>query len=315
MPISVALPAPSVEWESELYGLAATNNPASTPAANISSATGARGMRPSWSSDHLLDSNQTAARSYVGWGGRGGSVATTWFQRNGRPCYRQTNTAANNQGEGISMPTAPIYYGRSADIAPGALHPPNGVVWVVDFHVAVTLFGGVVPLWPNNKCGFFFLPLGNVNGFDIDTFMPTGATPAGGFAMFLNNVAGAARWQYTAWAQGTGAILEQVTVPLAQVPNVTDWSSFRFIIVSATSSHEARLTVQANGVDVLSNREFGSAFLQRPSVAAAGVASGANGFVFCVGQQGSGVNSDTLFYNFDSRCGRFTPDGQEQQGE
>ncbi|MGE0347373.1 MAG: hypothetical protein AB7N73_15025 [Gemmatimonadales bacterium] len=314
-PLSISLPAPAIEWEEEVYAPWATSNPLSEPlvASSLAATMATRGAK---SGPWVLDSNATVA-SFVlhGWGARGGGgTIQRYNQRDGFGAIL-TQTSGASVGEGMCPPSFAGAWGDPADYSPGSLLDPAGVVCVWDFNVCMTNTVIPVPTWANDGGGVFFLPQGgSPSGFDVQTSTPQGgATARGGFGFFLNNVAGAARWEYVAWATG-GAILERITVPLSMVAAVNRWTGFRFIMESTRPTKRARLTVQVNGFDLLVAREFGSAELQTPQAAAAAAGSVAAGWVGCYCAL-TNAAFDGFFIKTSVKLGRFTPDGAEQQAE
>ncbi|MGE0347374.1 MAG: hypothetical protein AB7N73_15020 [Gemmatimonadales bacterium] len=226
-------------------------------------------------------------------------------ERHGRYCIQHTVSGAGVQGSGWRPPdwTPPF---DPTLLQSGMLIDPGAVVLVLNWHVSAVL-AGATPGWGNDTSPMFFLPL--VSTVNVGTSVIGGAGPhLGGFGVFLNNVAGAAAYEYVAWASGSpGTVLERVTVPVSSVPSVANWNTFRFIIIAASAGRRARLTVQANGIDVVADREMGGAFLQIPTVAAAD----AMGMIACWAQRGA--VGDSMFFAMDARTGRFTPAGVEVQ--
>lgn len=306
MPISVALPAPQIEYEQELYCpafTAASSFPQT--AANLLEATA---LRATQARATTLTATAGAINSLTGYGGVGSvGVINRIEQRHGRPCVRVSLTGTT-QGTAIIPPDWNAVFGApAASLNPGSLQDPAAIVSVWDWHLSVALGVGAAPSWPNDTSGVFFLPDGT--GLDVRNNPPGGVGPrSSGFGVFLNNVGGVARWEYVSFT--AAAILERVTIGASIVPLVTDWSTVRFVIVSAGSGGRSpSLSVQVNGFDIVTGRVFGGVSLADP-IATAGTA----GLCAALSVWGAAV-PDQLFYALSAKLGRFTPSGSELQGD
>jgi hypothetical protein len=255
---------------------------------------------------NLLPSSTTGVNELNNYAAAGTAGTYVFARHRNRRCVQITPTGGGVKGQGWRPPewTPPF---DATDMSPGAFMNPAQVVAVFDWHVAAAL-GGATPGWANDTTPMFFLP--SSASSLVSTSVIGGAGPhLGGFGVFLNNVGGVALYEYVSWSSGApGSVLERVTIGASVVPDLTKWSTFRFIIVGAASGRPARLTVQANGVDVVVNRTFGSGLLQLPSVAAAG----ATGLLTCWAQRGV---ADTMFLAMDAKLGRFLPNGTQLQDQ
>ncbi len=305
-PISIALPAPVIGWAEELYSPVADNT--STPNAVISGsnvAMGTIGMRPGLARSSFLDSSVAAVNTIQGYGAIGGGGTTNrWESRRGRPAQRTSTTAA--QVGDMYVPPGWMPDFDESDISAGDTQEPAAIVGVFDWHLSLNLPGA--PTWVDDLAGVFFLPF--IGTVSINQVPGNVAADVGGFGVFLNTVAAAPAFEYVSWGSGSpGAILERITITAAQVPDVEDWNTIRFIIRGALPGAPAFLSVQANGFDVLVGRQFGSAFLNRPDLSAAGAAG------FAMGQATAGPGGEEWWVQWQTKLGRFTPDGAEQQGQ
>lgn len=311
MPISVALPAPSIEWEYEWFDPAVTSLPSSAPNAAVGGVSlGRLATRSAVGAKVALDSNQTAVRSVQGYGtvGSAGAVIQRWELRHGRPCRRfSLGAGTTTQGECFLPYSWSALFAAGSNFNPGASQFAGQIVAVFDVHISVQLTGAT-PGWPNDTSPILFLPDSAGGSQNVRNNPPGGPGPRlGGFGMFVNNVGGAGRFEYVSFS--SVAILERVTVGLSAVPNITGWNSFRFIIIGATPTRDAILSVQANGFDVVVGRTFGSALLQRPNQ----MVADSTGLTSVIAI--TGIAADQIFYSVAGKIGRFTPAGAELQGE
>lgn len=312
-PLSISLPAPEIEWEYEFYGPAARQNPSSLDLVNTS-AWGDTMMRPPATDRVVLDSNTTggSSKGFGGYAGSGGTgVVQRWEVRHNRSCLRTSATTVN-VGNGTCIPFWGPFLGDPVDIAPGAFVNASATVLVFDMHLSIQL-AGATTAWPADTSPFFFLPLAST--LVIGDVLGAIGADKGGWGVFVNNVAGVPRYEYVSWSSGNpGAALERVTVPLSSVADITDWNTFRFVIVSGDSTRRATLSVQANGIDLVVGRDFGGLLLQTPLAAAA--PSTAAEFVAILAAFGDpGGGGDQIFSAYSAKVGRFTPDGAEQRGQ
>lgn len=306
MPISVALPAPQISWEQELYCPAFTVvNSLPQTASGVLDGLALRALQS------RSQVQQVAAGGINSIGGYG-TVGTTGVinrieQRHGRPCIR-LSVAGTTQGDAICPPDwSPAFNTPASSLNPGSLQDPASIVAVWDWHMSAAL-AGATPQWPNDTSPVIFTPDGT--GQDIRNNPPGGTGPGlRGFGVFLNNVGGVARYEYVSWNDAR-VVLERVTIGASIVPLISDWSTFRFIIVGAGSAgRSASLSLQVNGFDVVVGRTFGSVVLENPLGAAA--ASNLCGG-FAVSTSGG---TDLMFYQISAKLGRFTPSGSELQGD
>lgn len=310
MPISVALPGASLEWEQEYYSPVAMTSPASTPNTNISGSNvpmGFFGQRPGLARNTTLDSNATVPGILRGWGGGGGGgTINRWEERFSRPAARSSTTSSGGDGA-VAFGWFP-HLGPAADIAAGSRQVPSSLVSVMDWHMSWNMGGGVPP-WADDDVGMWWLPfLGTVNRNQVPG---NPAADVGGFGVFVNNDgAGGSQYEYVSWGTGSpGAILERVAIGSSIVPDIDDWNTVRFIIIGARAGgSEATLSVEVNGMPVVTDREFGSAVLNRPQTSAAGAAGLVMGFNI------AGPVAQEVWAQWHWRLGRFTPSGAELQG-
>ncbi|MGE0161063.1 MAG: hypothetical protein AB7T31_16830 [Gemmatimonadales bacterium] len=307
MPISVALPAPSIEWLEYFYfpQLTFASSPPFT-ARNILAGTT---IRPAESRNAVQQIGAGSINSFEGYGARTtGGTTNRMENRFGRPCVMILNTvndAAIKNGAGmLPMPWSGVYDPPGGSLNPGALQDDASLCAVFDWHASVQLVGATVVAGAD-RVGFFFLP--DTPTRDVNQTPGGGGVPVRGFGVFLNNVAGVPTWEYVSWADG-GAILERVTIGASIVPSIVNWSTFRFVIQSAgAGGREPQLAVQVNGFDVVTGRVFGSGVLADPT------SSGTAGGLWSAFCWGGG--SDQLFYALSGKLGRFTPAGAELQGD
>lgn len=307
MPLSTILPPPQVRWTSKWAMPWYASAPVSSPGQVIDTwsrlgATFGHGAA-------LLPSSTVPPNTVDGYGAVGTTGTFVTATRLNRRCLELTPTGGAVKGSAWRPPDWQPPF-EAATMAPGATMDPGAVVFVFDFHVSITL-AGAVPGWADDTSPVFFLA--SRLATNVGTRVPGGSGPnqMTGFGVFLNDVAGAPRYEYVSWREavtGTPA-LERVTIPLAVVADHERWNTFRFIVTGAASGRAATLTVQANGTDVVVDREFGSALLEAPNV----VTPGETGMVCCIAVRGS--VGDSLFYAADAKLGRFLPSGRQLQAE
>ncbi|MGE0161062.1 MAG: hypothetical protein AB7T31_16825 [Gemmatimonadales bacterium] len=316
MPLSTVIPAQSLEWLSRAY-MPARNG---SPNADIGLVIGFFDMlqlRPIHTTN-VLSSTQNNGGDIRGYGNTSvaGTVIRRIALRHGRRCQEFGLAAGNANAGTVSDAWRPpdwlASFGPAVNMNPGARLDDSAVVAVFDWNVSLGL-AGAAPTWPNDRSGVFFLPVGTtLNG---NTNQRGGSAPIGGFAVYANTVAGAAAFEYVSWQTG-GAVLERVTIGSSIVPDPTLWNTFRFIIVGAASGREARLTLQANGQDVVVDRLFNDVQIQRPATAAPGN-NGATGM--CTGISVANVDAttsgDTIFHTLSYKSGRFLPNGRQMQDD
>lgn len=198
-----------------------------------------------------------------------------------------------------------------AGFNPGALLDPESVVFVVDFSVACTS-PAFVP-GTADVTGFWFAPK-EVGSLGWTQNCPGGGVnKRGGFGIGLNDDgAGANQWEFITWLDNAagGAILSRQAIPVA---DVTDWNTFRFIIVSAASGRPANLTVQANGTTAVDAIPFDDVTLYRPNTLFQSMfGQDSPGWAF--GEALADMGGEGWTFTVRWRQGRFTPSGAQIQG-
>lgn len=316
MPLSTVIPAQSLEWVTRVYGPARFFSP-SGAAGQASGVVAFLDFRPPHSA-HVTPSTQNAGGEVSTYAETSipGSVIRRFAQRHGRRCCEVGVTAANVNAGAVSEAWRPPdwrpSFGPAANMSPGAMLDPGEVVAVFDWNVSLGL-AGAAPAWPNDRSGVYFLPAsGSTSG---NTSQRGGSSPLGGFAVYANTVGGVAAFEYVAWTTaGPGTVIERVTIGASIVPSVSLWNTFRFILVGAASGREARLTLQANGFDIVVDRLFDNVQLQRPATAAP-ASGGATGMISGVGvaTTGAPTTGDTIFHTLTYKAGRFLPSGRQMQ--
>lgn len=299
MPLSTSLPAPSIEFYSDLI----------FPEAGAALRSG----------DSLNFTNQSKSRpgtqqavtpvAAIGFFTSGGVVGPDFEQVGGRTCCFVSSTTGF-QSNGFKPETWQPGY-DAAGFNPGAYYDPGSVVAIIDFHVAATsaLFTGTLP----DTTGFWFIPR-----FDLFT-QPSiaAASPGsgfpneidGGFGIAMNDDgAGNNRWEFVSFT-GAPVILAREIIPASSVPDVTAWSTFRFTIVGAASGRPASLSLEANGVPVdgVQGLEFDDVTLMRPNT----LQALSLGFYF--GQALGPMDGEGYRFRVYARFGRFTASGAEMQ--
>lgn len=292
MPLSTALPAPSIEFYGDFTyptGIVGAQVLTPCPADDAFSKT-----RP--------ESNQGPTQiSGVITSGGSGVVGPNYAVVGGRPCVINTSIGTP---AGRAWRTDIWQPGWDPDaFNAGALLNPPSVVAVWDFHVAATALAFAAGT--DDQTGFWFQPLIPVmGGFTVGT--PGGASPAGGFGIALNNNAGPNRWEFVSYDDG-GAILQRTELV---VPDVTQWSSFRMTLISAAAGRAATLSLQVNRENVgdVQGLPFDDVVLMRPNTLAAAATN------FAVGQTLGPMGGEGLQFAIFARFGRFTASGEEIQG-
>lgn len=296
-PISTALPSPLVSVEDDhvfpVQDIAAVPGTASVFQLNLK----------------IRNETSPVEQAAALYGGIGGAGSTFEVQANsgGAPgnvfCTRVISTASVGGGGFIPALFRPSW-GPASAWTPGAVTAPGNVVGAYSVMWALT---DPVDNFPDDSTGFCFIPTGGIPvPSNFADSLRIGSTPLNGFGIFFNSDgAGAAVVEYVAWS-GAGT-LERIRVAASVVPDLTDWNSTRFAIVSAASGREATLTVNVNGVDILVAREFGSVELDRPD----GVDADALQYAFGVSTRSGG--GEGYYYQNWGYNGRFTPDGTEMQ--
>lgn len=309
MPLSTVLPPQAIEYTQRFFGPNVSFNPGSAPGTVITEWERC-GTRVTTALEALA-SNQLQNGGWAGGYFAAGSAAETRIltERLSRFCYLMSiGAGGTTRGSGARPPAWLPSFGPASSMAPGAQLLPDAVVMVWDWNVSINL-AAATPGWADDTCPFMFLPVGGAHTVATAPIGDPGGNHIGGFGVFLNNDgAGGARYEYVSWSTGApGSVLERVAVASSVVPDVADWNTVRFIIVGAASGREANVTVEVNGTTIVSEREFGSAVLQRPTAAVAG----ATGMAGAVAVRGTA--DDQLFWSWECKQGRFTPSGAELQ--
>lgn len=295
MPLSTSLPAQPIEFASDLLyptcGQDQTQGASSNPANVATSSPG---------------NTQTPVNAVAGVGGvLGAGGVFDLFEFGGRTCVR-ASTTVNLQSQGFR----PIVWQAGYDAAeynPGAFYEPESVVASIDFHVAATsaLFAGGADV-----TGFWFQPRHDIfTQPSMAAAAPGGASALGGFGVGLNDDGGGnAQWEYIAY-DGVPNILQRTAIGSAIIPDVTEWTTFRFTIIAAASGRAATVSLAVNGVDVVGVQDipFDDVTLFRPNTLEA------NALQWYFGEALGPMAGDGFFFAIYARFGRFTTTGAELQ--
>jgi hypothetical protein len=192
-----------------------------------------------------------------------------WDNRQGRLSIR-TFAAVGGGAPGIGganavQPASQMLWDPAGN-NPGARTAAPNVVQVWDIHTFLS--GGAGPAFPvgasnDTTSPLFFIPSDNLDLLPNASsyILPAASVNGGGFGIFINDDgAGVARYEYVAWVGGV--LFERVVVPLALVPDLTRWSTFRFVLVSAFGLN-ATMRLEVNGTTLI-EREFDGIVLPRP---------------------------------------------------
>lgn len=299
MPNSTSLPAPVVSWFAHFYA------PVRFPGQLVNTTwlpDGEAHFTPA-----MVGKNVPPFDPDFGFSGIGAGGLYRMEVRNGRPCIRASSTVGATQlGTGWVFPWWMPGMGAAAGYNPGCQLNDGSVVGVFDCHSSLASAASV---YTDDQVGFYFAP--HVFGGTCILQAPTNAATLGGFGVFVEDDGGGnASWAYLSW-DGVGPnVLERVAIPASVIPDVTDWSTFRFIIRSAGGGREPSLTVRCNGFDVVVDREFGSAQL----ATLASLASSLGWVPYSILTDAAGTGS-AHFHAMNFKWGRFQPDGQEIQGQ
>lgn len=304
MPLSTQLPAPVLEWESEYYLPGSFQAPISYGGSGAGGffdrLTRRRAASISALPSTLVGAHTISNYTFVGIG------AANWVFQTGpgqRRCLR-TDVSVNPGDRFVADWRPPDWLphvGDQANITPGSFIVPGSVCGVFDWNLAAVIGGGA-PSWPDDTTGVFFQPLEAAG----DTIPGIAATAdVEGFGVFCNDDgAGGARWEYVSWAAGSpGAILERVPI----VADVAEWSTIRFVLITAASGRQFTVRVVANRVQVV-EREAGSPQLAFLNTTIPNTTGPTNRILVAQGP-------DQLLYQMAARFGRFTPEGVELQGQ
>lgn len=295
MPISIALPAPNIEF----YG--SFSYPTGLPTAILGTALAVNDTN----SRSRPKTNQltTGIASIISTAGAGviGPRAEVVADR---ICCRVSSTATV-QGDGWKTDLwAPSF--DAGTFNPGALLEPPSVVAIWDIHVAA--FQTAFVAGSADRTGFGFIPLILLATPYPDSTLG-GAAPTGGFAIYLNDDGGGNnQWEFVSY-DAVPATLLRVPIGPAIIPDVTLWSSFRFTIVSAAAGRPAELSLEVNRTSIVgvTGIAFDDVVLMRPNTLAA-FASG-----FTLGQSLAPMGGAGYRYSLFARFGRFNAAGEELQ--
>jgi len=227
----------------------------------------------------------------------GGGVLNQYEFYKGQLCARKSTLGAMTLDSHCFPWWAPQWTG-GAGVNPGYRVSALGqVVAVFDLEIAMeptlTVTDGV----------FFIAYNGNTSAQNEE---PAGAAPKGGFAIRATAAGGV---EYVSFAQGGGALLEQIDIS-ALIADRSDWFSVRFTIVgSIAGGGPATLTAEVNGVEFLSARQFGSAQLQDPGQ---GIL---NGYTYSLHNTVRTATGNGLFFRYSAMWGRSLPSGVSVQAE
>lgn len=310
MPLSTELPAPSIELEAE-YVLPAAFF---TQQSFTGQVCGFGNIMPRIvDGATTLPSNTTAPRTFVTYkqvnsnGGAGPFGTVLFGLRHGRRSMRieaSGNAGAYRTDDWRPPDWLPMVGDPDGPngMAPGAMLLPGSVCAWFDWNLCAEL-AGAVATWPADITGVFFAP----SDADDDAIPGNpGKADVEGAGVFLNpDGAGGMQYEWLSWGAGApGPILERTAIAGL---TVTDWNTFRFIFVSGASGRQPTLTLQVNGVDALT-REYGSAQLDRLNTSFPNTTGPLN--KLAVGQ-----GTDAMHFQMVTRLSRYTPTGEELQGQ
>lgn len=293
MPQSIALPAPSIQFDSEYQFPVLVRTDQSGTGAAIANRAFFAG-RPRYEPPAADDELTPLISS--------GASTTGFVELGGRAAARMQ--PVGNEGYYFPLPTWEPATGPGTGQAAGSLLPPGWVVAVVDIHMAmqVTAYGGAVA----DRMGVFFIP----DGGSLNPWGPPGggvAVAAGGFGIMVNNDgAGNNQYEYVS-ADAVPNIIQRTALP---VPDVRLWSTFRFIIRSSTPGAQGTVSLEVNGnpVAAVTALPIDDVTIFRPNTLQAQAST------YALGWYGSTISPNQIRTAIYARFGRFTPDGQEVQG-
>lgn len=231
-----------------------------------------------------------------------GSDVNEYAVRHGRPCGLWQQATADIGGAGILLPSWFPAFGGG--FGAGAVASTSAVA-VLDFHLSLEFAAGGTPGWADDSAPIGFVPYCELLAWAGTAFPGGGTSEVGGFGVFCNDVGGSPEYQWVSWTTG-GGILERVALAVA---DVTDWNTFRFIIVTATPGNPATVALEINGTPELT-REFGTSVLETPNQMASGSTPPLASTLIPSGTT-AGPDSDSVFFALTARWGRFTPAGVE----
>jgi len=295
MPLSTSLPAQPIEFASDLL----------YPTCGQDARQGGNPLLAQFTTSSPANT-QTPVNFEAGLASVLGAGGTFELQElGGRTCVRTTSTV-NTVAAGFR----PLAWQAGYDAAafnPGAFYEPDSVVASIDFHVAATsaLFAGGADV-----TGFWFQPRHDVfTQPNVAAAAPGGGSALGGFGVALNDDGGGgAQWEYVAY-DGAPTILQRTPIGAAIVPDVTDWTTFRFTIIAAASGRAATMSLAVNGVDIVGVQDllFDDVTLFRPNTLEA------LALQWFFGQALGPMAGAGFFFALYARFGRFTTTGAELQ--
>ena len=290
MPVSIALPAPRVEFYSQFRWPLQTLNDIDGDNAELDDV---HARQFPGSSAHEVDLAPD--------GGVSGSTPD-FTALGGRTCAVMA-TDLSNSGSGYRPATWNPGYDPAA-FAAGATYDPGSVVAIFDIHAALgaTAFPAAAA---DEESGWLFLNDVPGGGTVFGT-PPRAGAGFGGFGIFVrDDGAGDSEFTYVAYDGATVLQREVLTVA-----DVTRWSTFRFTLIAATEAAEATLSLAVNGTNVAAVQgvPFDDVSLPRPRSLSAAAAN-----IGWIPSYASGANMAPMFFQFYARFGRFTATGQQQQ--
>lgn len=302
-PLSTALPAPSVSILQRAYG--------PVPPGYVNHGKNQNSSIP-WFNTVVLPSQGRGGvivdqgQEVYSHGGTGSIYR--WANLAGRRCIRaQTDT----NDEGACAPFGSLgwdpNYGPGAVNAGARINSPAAVMsW--SWHFAMT---AAAALPDDDRTGFLWVPAAPQAAItNVGTLTPFAGT-GGGFGIFANDDgAGGITWEFVSWDQAT--ILLRVPIPASVIPDVTAWSTARFVAVTGGAT-PATLALDVNGTEIVA-AEFDDVSLMRPASYTRadwnGLALGyMPGFEF-----GPMLTLNDVFMSWEGWVGRFTPEGVEVEG-
>lgn len=296
-PVSTALPGPQIEvLDSYLFAVH-----------EITAAPGTSSVYQI----HWKARNQMTPTGFEGWlyGGVGGVGSTTEVAgatagAPGNVFCTLVITTVNSVGGGFSPTYTRPAYGPSGAWGSGSLQAPASVVSSYSVMFATT---DALDNWPIDTTGFCFVPFpGGAPAANFVDSLRTGSAPLNGMGVFFNpDGAGGLQVDYMAW--NIGAAVERITIPSSVIPDVTNWNTLRFVIVSAGSGRDATMSLAVNESSIVTDRLFGSAALPFMD------AVNADALLYAFGISGGPGGGAGYFYRNYGYDGRFTPSGSELQ--
>lgn len=306
MPLSTALPAPSIEIISRFQGPRVTGDNWTNNKVNQNS--GSPGQRLTM---HALQqpSNVLADLGSEVMSHGGTDARYRWSAKGGRPAIR---ASTNNVGEGEAFPFWPygwLPWFNDTEVNPGARAPDESVVLSWTWWLALDLT--TAP--PNDdETMFGWLPNAPDAVTNIEDATLAGGLGGGVGATLVDDGAGNAQWDWLSWNEA--AELERITIPASIIPDVTAWSSFRWIWQTAGSGAPASVKLEVNGTEI-AQRDVDDVLVLRPqSYTVNAFMADAYGYMpaFEVQDMQDG-NTQGVHMAWEGWVGRFRPDGTEVQ--